>query len=265
MAGNKTTAKDIMRFLTELVYGDKDWENLEPSNTIRVSSQRYAETINTIRKYLDGKRMRILDFGTRQGFMSLLVKHFFPYHFVLASDIQIKEEVGNLLKRNKIQIKENVVFRGGESLPFDSCSFDAVLFLEVLEHIIDNPTHVISELHRILRPDGFLFLTTPNIAHVYNRIKLLFGKQPQLFLTSLHHGKKAPRGHFREWTMDELMDLVTDLFEIVEAKYVKAVDRYGMISEKLGLEILYYPYCLICTIKPSLRNQIAVVAKARNR
>ena len=45
-------------------------------------------------------------------------------------------------------------------LPVDDASFDAVLFTEVLEHT-PNPAEVLVELHRVLRPGGRLFMTTP--------------------------------------------------------------------------------------------------------
>ena len=45
-------------------------------------------------------------------------------------------------------------------LPVEDESFDAVLFTEVLEHT-PNPGEVLVELHRVLRPGGRLFMTTP--------------------------------------------------------------------------------------------------------
>jgi glycosyltransferase involved in cell wall biosynthesis/SAM-dependent methyltransferase len=45
-------------------------------------------------------------------------------------------------------------------LPVDDGSFDAVLLTEVLEHT-PNPAAVLAELHRVLRPGGRLFMTTP--------------------------------------------------------------------------------------------------------
>ncbi len=52
------------------------------------------------------------------------------------------------------------VLEGG-SLPFDDNSFDAVVMLEVYEHVEDRPA-LIGEVHRILRPGGLLILSTPN-------------------------------------------------------------------------------------------------------
>ena len=40
-------------------------------------------------------------------------------------------------------------------------SFDAVLCLEMLEHLL-SPMAVLREFHRVLRPDGELMITTPN-------------------------------------------------------------------------------------------------------
>ena len=47
-----------------------------------------------------------------------------------------------------------------DDLPIDGESFDHILLTEVLEHTPD-PTAVLSEMHRILRPGGRLHMTTP--------------------------------------------------------------------------------------------------------
>lgn len=64
-----------------------------------------------------------------------------------------------------------------EKLPFDEASFDFVLCSEVIEHLFD-PDNILKEIHRVLRPNGFLLLTTPNISSWYDRLSLLLGYQP---------------------------------------------------------------------------------------
>ena len=49
-----------------------------------------------------------------------------------------------------------------KSIPLDTCSVDAILCTEVLEHVPD-PQDVIEEFHRILKIDGELYLTVPFI------------------------------------------------------------------------------------------------------
>lgn len=52
---------------------------------------------------------------------------------------------------------------------------DVILLLDVLEHLRD-PAGVLCELHRILRPDGCLLVTGPNVAYWALRKSLLLGK-----------------------------------------------------------------------------------------
>lgn len=46
-------------------------------------------------------------------------------------------------------------------IPFDSNHFDVVILSEVLEHVIDQE-RCIREIYRVLKPNGYLMLTTPN-------------------------------------------------------------------------------------------------------
>ena len=52
------------------------------------------------------------------------------------------------------------VFADGASLPFASSSFDTVLLLEVLEHVID-AERVLAEIDRVLKPGGTLLISMP--------------------------------------------------------------------------------------------------------
>jgi SAM-dependent methyltransferase len=70
-------------------------------------------------------------------------------------------------ERLKCYIAIDPVFEGllnvvavGEHLPFPSERFDLVICTQVLNYTA-NPFQVIAEIHRVLRPDGALFLSVP--------------------------------------------------------------------------------------------------------
>lgn len=55
-----------------------------------------------------------------------------------------------------------------QNMSFADASFDAVLCIEVLEHVAD-PFATARELARVLRPDGTLFLTTPFLYNYHGK------------------------------------------------------------------------------------------------
>lgn len=49
-------------------------------------------------------------------------------------------------------------------IPFGDAQYDFVFCIEVLEHV-PNPYETMSEIHRVLRPEGVLVLSVPNPYH----------------------------------------------------------------------------------------------------
>lgn len=64
-----------------------------------------------------------------------------------------------------------------EPIPLPDESFDVAVSAACLEHVFD-VYGVVREISRLLRRDGVLYLSVPNIAYLKHRIRLLLGRQP---------------------------------------------------------------------------------------
>jgi 2-polyprenyl-3-methyl-5-hydroxy-6-metoxy-1,4-benzoquinol methylase len=151
---------------------------------------------------------------------------------------------------------------------------DCVVFTEVLEHLhYYYVPLVLSRINKTLKPGGVLILTTPNIALLFRRLRLLLGVQP------------IYQYHVKEYTMGEVLTLLKEAgFKVVKTYYsiindLTLIDanqeEYLNISSfkdlvrivlkkptKLNiLRLLAHP---IVKIRPSLRQLIVVISmKAR--
>lgn len=58
-------------------------------------------------------------------------------------------------------------------LPYEDANFDYAVCVEGLEHI-ENPANAIREFSRVLKPNGQLVVSVPNIMNIEERVKWLF-------------------------------------------------------------------------------------------
>jgi SAM-dependent methyltransferase len=87
-----------------------------------------------------------------------------------------------------------------DEFPFADGQFDLVLFCETIEHLLRDPLHALKEIARVLRTDGALVLTTPNVGRLENVTRLLAG----LNVHDQYSGHGPYGRHNREFTRQEL-------------------------------------------------------------
>lgn len=73
-----------------------------------------------------------------------------------------------------------------ETLPYGENAFDLVVCNQVLEHL-KNYDKVIHDIIRVTRTGGYIMIGIPNLAHLINRIYLLFGIQPMCIAIKSQH------------------------------------------------------------------------------
>jgi glycosyltransferase involved in cell wall biosynthesis/SAM-dependent methyltransferase len=95
-----------------------------------------------------------------------------------------------------------------DRFPYDDGYFSTVLCCELVEHLTEDPMHMLSEINRILRPDGHLVLTTPNIASLRAIAAILAGYHPGFFPAYIRPrvtGEEPEARHNREYTAREIV------------------------------------------------------------
>jgi SAM-dependent methyltransferase len=99
----------------------------------------------------------------------------------------------------------------GAGLPLATASIDVVIMGEIIEHLVDTDA-ALAEARRLLRPGGWLLLSTPNLAAWFNRGLLLFGVQPLFSEVSLRgiYGRPGSEvvGHLHLFTRRALVELL---------------------------------------------------------
>ncbi|HZL56360.1 MAG TPA: glycosyltransferase [Bryobacteraceae bacterium] len=99
------------------------------------------------------------------------------------------------------------------TFPYADGAFDTVMCCELIEHLFEDPMHMMSEINRILKPGGHLVLTTPNIGSLRAVSGILLGYHPAFFPAYIRprkEGEEAEARHNREYVPMEIQHLLTD-------------------------------------------------------
>jgi glycosyltransferase involved in cell wall biosynthesis/SAM-dependent methyltransferase len=93
-----------------------------------------------------------------------------------------------------------------DPFPYPDEHFSTVLCCELIEHLTEDPMHLMSEINRVVKPGGHLVLTTPNIGSLRGIAAILGGYHPGIFTAYIrpHASGEVEARHNREYTPKEI-------------------------------------------------------------
>lgn len=146
-----------------------------------------------------GPTSRVLEVGCGPGYSTARIKKWRGVHHLVAGEPESEMLEHARAVNPEIEVLQESVY----SLPHTDDAFDAVIMLEVLEHL-DDPPSALAELRRVSR--GLVLLSTPR-EPLWRALNCARGK----YLASLGN---TP-GHIQHWSSRGLMRQVSPFFEVV--------------------------------------------------
>ena len=135
----------------------------------------------------------ILDCGCGFGWKTLQMAN----EGLVTIGMDIKKDFKKIQKF-KLKTKPHFIIASADSIPFKKDVFDLIYSSHVIEHVL-NQKLMISELKRVIKPNGWLLLIVPNMKNLSTSIERKF----------------SDATHLREYTKKDLKVLLTG-FRIIK-------------------------------------------------
>jgi SAM-dependent methyltransferase len=118
------------------------------------------------------KHPRIIELGCGAAQLSRKLLERFAASEVTALEVDQRQHAKNLAWP---QDRLRFVQAGAQAIPFDDGVFDLALMLKSLHHVpLDLLDAALAEVHRVLRPEGLLYVSEPVFAGALNEVMRLF-------------------------------------------------------------------------------------------
>lgn len=218
------------------------WDSQWDHDSIRkyVLSQKSDNIfIPQVKRYLS-KGSRVLEAGCGRGqLVNALKENKF-------SSVGVDFAKKTVEEINKHVPEIDVQLGDVRTLSFNDASFDGYISAGVIEHFWDGYDNVLKEAHRVLRKNGYIFITFPQIS-LLRRVKLLLS----FYKTYTSNDFKESDSNFYQFLLDSKL-VLKDLDKIgFEFKYQKSFDGIkGVKNEIPLLKTILDPIYKISLLKP---------------
>jgi SAM-dependent methyltransferase len=178
---------------------------------------------------------RVLELGANPYFFTMMLKRVRCYELELANFFGGRGENQQTVRNSQTGETHDFCYREfnieEDEFPYGEAQFDGVIYCEILEHLIRDPIAVLAEIHRVLKPGGWLVVTTPNVARRQNVTRLARG----LNMYDPYSGYGPYGRHNREYTPGELRELLTGTGFMVEKLATRDLHPCSRRSKALAL------------------------------
>ena len=170
---------------------------------------RFHETLRFLPSL--GAGARVLELGAVPYYFTILMERFAGVRPDTLSFFEFEKSqsathvVGNGASGERYEFAYRPLNIETDVFPFQDNTYDLVLCCEVLEHLLINPSHMLYEAHRVLKPGGRILVTTPNALRWDNLFAMVRGSN----IYDRYHGNGIYGRHNREYSVVEIEELLT--------------------------------------------------------
>lgn len=133
------------------------------------AAKYFVEFREEILPLLPERASRVLDLGCGSGETSGHLKKINRFEWVCGVEGSAKAAAVASSKLDQVLVGDIESI----DIPFPDESFDLILALDILEHLVD-PWKVVNKIERLLKPGGLLVVSLPNVRHYHILIPLIF-------------------------------------------------------------------------------------------
>jgi len=216
-----------------------------------------SECERSIYKLLEkNPKVKVLDLGCWDGDLSIKVAKYIGTEKVYGVEIDPNKVKKAKLKGVKVY-KEDL----NKKFPFKKNYFDVVIASQVIEHLY-NTDNFVEEIYRVLKPYGYVIISTNNLASWHNLFALVLGYQPFPSdisrytnigkLIGLFKGDGKSWSHLRIFTTYSLIDLLKfhkfNINKVVGVGYYPFPQSLAILLSKL--DKIHSAYVTVKATKP---------------
>ncbi len=248
---------DLKDFYENKYLIERDKTSIETITYKRYPTNRYEAAIKYFSDNFKGGS--ILELGAGNGIITnSILKTNQNIDRYVASDLSGSrlEGIKSNIDDSRLELKEIDV----ENFDFTTIGkFDGIIMIALIEHLID-PLNTMKKIKAALKPDGFVYIDTPNIADYGARFKLLRGKFPStasraegLITYDNQDVTLYDEGHLHYFTYKSLSGMLTKY-----AGFSKTEKYYYPVGRLIFGKAIHYN---LARLYPELFSMLALVAK----
>lgn len=171
-----------------------------------MSTLQISDELDLMQSLVDlDQHPRIIELGCGAADLSRKLLARCPGCEITALEVDERQNAKNLLDpMPHLQF----VPAGAQAIPFPAQAFDLALMLKSLHHVpLDQMARALSEVHRVLRPGGLLYVSEPVFAGALNEVMRLFHDEEQVRAAAQRAVQAAVRSGAWEQVSETLFEI----------------------------------------------------------
>lgn len=148
---------------------------------------------------------QIIELGCGAAHLSRQLLARCPTCEVTGLEVDERQHAKNLLN---LQQRLQFVQAGAQAIPFEAQRFDLALMLKSLHHVpLEQMSQALAEVHRVLRPQGLLYVSEPVFSGALNEVMRLFHDEEQVRAAALRAVHEVVSSGAWEQVTETLFDM----------------------------------------------------------